>query len=67
MSEKCDRGHYYVSLPAKLCCKIRRCGTRNLSLLANKTLLQAWLIKGHKMPFCKYGEIKVNIRRINGL
>lgn len=40
MSEKCDRGHYNVSLPRKRCCKIHRFETIYRSITVLTDLLQ---------------------------
>lgn len=67
MSEKCDRGHYYVSLPAKIMLQKSAYRNNKPARLALKILLQARTIKASEMPFCKYRQIKVNIRGIDVL
>ncbi|MBX4669796.1 hypothetical protein DJ548_22555 [Klebsiella grimontii] len=67
MSEKCDRGHYYVSLPAKIMLQNSPRWNHKSAHFPRTILLQARTIKAGKTPFCKYCQIKVNIRRINGL
>lgn len=54
MSEKCDRGHYYVSLPAKIMLQNSPYRNNKPARLALKILLQARTIKASEMPFCKY-------------